>query len=261
MTDKHSIGELMRCGSTALVAVTYGTDGQLTQKIISGPEIASECISEEGLYILYRKRGIQIATVCERRSCSIAQICRCSAPGQNIHTNLDTRTQSGDIPSKDTIRKSLYERIVSWLRLYQAAHEIRSSELCFLVYPRTLSWGSIFDNDAFQFDHDLEEHYSSIRDHATTQQVAKESPSQVIEFISDAWRQFVENSDYCSEKAMRTPRRGSNEYHIVDRDIASGSSGGAKTGESRSEGDERSAPVIIPPRDMRVGRSLEEEEE
>ncbi|KAI0526344.1 hypothetical protein F5B22DRAFT_154190 [Xylaria bambusicola] len=258
MTNTLSIGELIWCRSTTIVGVIYGTDGQLTQNVISGPKVASDSISEEGVYILHGKRGLQIAAACERRTCDITQICRCAVPGQNRDTNFEAGRQAENISPQTITDKGLYKRIVSWLRLYKAAYQIRCSKLCFLAYPRTLSWDSILGSEAFHFDHDLEEHYSSIRGSTAPPRVVEENPQEaVIDSIADTWSEFLASGEYCSEKAMKTSRRESSEWQIIGRDIASDSSDDAESGENPSEGEERPAPVITPPKNMNVGRGLE----
>ncbi|KAI0911933.1 hypothetical protein F4823DRAFT_560503 [Ustulina deusta] len=216
MSNKPSAWEIVQCGPITLVSATYGTVGQLHQNVISGPKLAFNCLPEEGLYILYGNRGLQIASACDRRKCYITQVCRCAEQQRHIHANINStiETRTVNKSTLDTVSRYWKGYVLTWLHLYQAAEEIRSCRLCFLAHPRTLSWGNIFDNLTFHFDYELDEYYASIHSYVcpahkpqSVHKGVKQCPQGVIEFIYDAWRDFLDCGDYSLKPAM-TPGRG-----------------------------------------------------
>jgi hypothetical protein len=86
MSHKLAIWETMRCRPITLVSATHGPDGQLHQEVIAGPRLAlNSGLPEEGLYILYHNRGLQIAsTACDQRRCGITQVCRVSKSSESF---------------------------------------------------------------------------------------------------------------------------------------------------------------------------------
>ncbi|KAI3336563.1 hypothetical protein HD806DRAFT_9962 [Xylariaceae sp. AK1471] len=204
MSHKLPIWETMRRRPITLVSATYGPDGQLHQDIISGPKLAFPCLPEEGLYILYRNRGLQIASAaCDRRRCYITQVCRCTEEQQqqHIHTNTNTRTQQHG--------RGCGYAALAWLHLYEAAETTRSLRLCFLAHPCTLSWDNVLGNVAFHFDSELEEHYASTCTYKCPAPFhsngikggrgmkGKECPpGLVVGFIRDVWKEFLDHGGH-----------------------------------------------------------------
>ncbi|KAI1420568.1 hypothetical protein F5Y12DRAFT_719388 [Xylaria sp. FL1777] len=233
MSNKLSAWEIMRCESITVVSVTYGTGGQLQQNVISGPKLSFNCLPEEGLYILYRNRGLQIASACDRRKCYTTQVCCCTEQ-RHVHANMKStaETRSENKSMQDIINQYWKGCVVARIHLHQAAEEIRSCRLCFLAHPRTLSWDNIFDNLTFHFDDELEEHYASIHSYGcpahnslSVDRGAKDCPPGVLEVIYDAWRDFLDSGDYRVKPGMIQVARGSaknnenDNNHTTDRDM------------------------------------------
>ncbi|TGJ87385.1 hypothetical protein E0Z10_g1382 [Xylaria hypoxylon] len=229
MSNKAPVWEIMRRRPTTLVSVTYGTDGQLHQNVISGPKLAFLCLFEEGLYILHGNRGLQIASTCDRRKCYITQVCHCAEQQQCIYANINTtiaETRKEHNHTQQLVRRYGQGCVLSRLHLYEAADEIRSLRLCFLAHPRTLSWGSVFDSFAFHFDSELEEHYASIRSYAfpahtwqTPGKGVKECPQGFIELIKDTWKEFLDCGGHSFKPAIPLPEREDNKRHTNDKDV------------------------------------------
>jgi hypothetical protein len=85
---------------------------------------------------------------------------------------------------------------LAWLHLYEAAETIRSLGLCFLAYPRALSWDDLFGEVGYHFDSDLEEHYAVKCTYKCLFKGAARGkacpPDLVLGFIRDVWRDFLE---------------------------------------------------------------------
>ncbi|KAJ2989106.1 hypothetical protein NUW58_g3637 [Xylaria curta] len=232
MSYKSSIWQAMRYLPVTLVSATYGTDGQLRQNIISGPELAPLSLPEEGLYICEfssRNRGLQIASARDQRKCYLTQVCRCTEQQQCMHGHATTPTANLMAEQQSTrhaSRGSGKDRMLAWLNLYQAVDKIRSLRICFLTQPRTLSWNNVFENLAFRFDSDLEEHYTSSHSYKYpapipqyTDNGAKECPWGFISFVRDAWRAFLGCEDYdvnpvamCSEREDECCAKGTGKF-------------------------------------------------
>ncbi|KAI0542394.1 hypothetical protein GGR58DRAFT_510384 [Xylaria digitata] len=228
--NKLPVWETMRCRPVTLVSVTYGTDGQLQQHVISGPKLAFFCPYEEGFYLLYRNRGLQIASTCDRRKCCITQVCHCAEQHQCTHANINTitttKTENKQSPTQQLAPDYRQGCLLAWLRLYEAADEIRSLRLCFLAHPRTLSWDNVFDNLAFHFDSELEEHYASTRSYmypAHTRRPfdkgVKECPRGFIDFVKDTWREFLDCGNHNFKPVMTLLGWGDEEIRTDDTDM------------------------------------------
>ncbi|KAI0458356.1 hypothetical protein F5B21DRAFT_500614 [Xylaria acuta] len=256
MSYKPSILETMRRGPITLVSATYGTSGQLHQNVISGPKLTVLCLPEEGLYVLCRNRGLQIASACDRRKCYITQVCRCTEQQHPIHehmtavaANAGTQEQSVEHLAK----KFMQDRALAWLNLYEAADEIRSLRLCFLAHPRTLSWDSVFDDLAFHFDSELEEHYASTHSYrCASRRVGKgvrECPRDLLDFVRNVWQEFLDRGDYDFRPvttAFPGRRREDDDDDDDDEDSADGEDA-AYDGDvdDMSEWDDADAPIHL----------------
>ena len=314
----------MRCRRVTLIAATYGsTNGELETRIIAGRDPASssapashlsDCLSEEGVYVIYRNRCLQIASPCEKRKCFVLHICRCAASMGSGNSNTNTHANPY-IPNefmKEVTSKGLRSRVHAWLHFPEAANAIRSSSMCFLAYPRALSRDSagISDNSSFHFDSALDYHYSSVGSvHSYTSPppnptpplapapltptpttIANEQdekrtavcPPGLIELISETWRDFVESGDYRptptppSTEPLSAPRRRDSIALIIEREmdtfleitipnptaavrttgVVEDPSPSPDEGDGEGGGEEPPAPVIIPPKNMRIGRGL-----
>ncbi|KAI0431507.1 hypothetical protein F5Y09DRAFT_340633 [Xylaria sp. FL1042] len=212
MSNEASAWDPTGCGPITILSVTYDIDGQLYQNVISGPELETDCLLEEGVYVLCQNRGIQIASFCDRRMCDVSKICYC-AEREDHQANLDSSDESR---SEDT-RKKMEKTLRKWLHLDEAAVEVTVKGLCFLAHPRTLSWDNMFDNTTFHFDHEREEYRTSknlyarsTEDLFAVKENVEECPDGVIEFIYDQWRYFLQRGGYSLEPAKATPsERGS----------------------------------------------------
>ncbi|KAI1304304.1 hypothetical protein F5Y03DRAFT_174896 [Xylaria venustula] len=211
MSSKLSTWEFMQYGPSTLVSATYGGGRQLHQNVISGPKLAIDCLPEEGVYILYRNRGIQVASACDMRKCSTTQICRCAEQQYGLYENanntMEPRAEGSS--TEDVLSGSLKARVQSWLHLHKAAKAVRAHGLCFLAHPRTLSWDAAFDNLTFRFDYELQEIKDSTcpaDDLSSCAKGVKECPRRVIELMCDAWRDFVDGGDYAIQPASTSPR-------------------------------------------------------
>ncbi|KAI0389398.1 hypothetical protein F5Y17DRAFT_124613 [Xylariaceae sp. FL0594] len=167
-----------------LVLATYGVDNELHHTVISGPDLAAPCPSEEGLYILCRDRGLQLAAAeCEQRRCSIRQTCFCTVPqiclkedfcrvdtdDDKAQTNkIQPTGKQANVSCMATYRRTKgTDRGRHWwwdryhapasLHLYEAVEHARLRRLCLLAHPRTLTLCKILGCAAFCFDDELEE--------------------------------------------------------------------------------------------------------
>ncbi|KAI0976036.1 hypothetical protein F4678DRAFT_482312 [Xylaria arbuscula] len=210
MSNKLSTWEFMRYGPSTLVSATYGGSGQLHQNIISGPKLAFDCLPEEGIYILYRNRGIQIASAfCDRRKCSTTHICYCSEQQQCLYGNTNSTVEPGaeGTSTQDVVNGRLKARVRAWLHLPEAAKAVRAHGLCFLAYPRTISWDNVFEELTFDFDSASIKGYEYPADNLSAcSKGAKECPKRVMELISDAWRDFLDSGDYGIKPTITSPR-------------------------------------------------------
>ncbi|TRX92430.1 hypothetical protein FHL15_006597 [Xylaria flabelliformis] len=217
----------MRRGPVTLVSAIYSTDGQLHQNVISGPKPALLSLPEEGLYILHWNRGLQVASACDQRKCYMAQLCRCTEEQHNVHehisivaTNSGTKEQTANQLAKRFIRN----RALARLNFYEIADEIRSLRLCFLAHPRTLSWDNVFENFAFHFDSELEQHYASTSNYKraplSINRSVKENPQGLLGFVRDAWQEFLGRGDHDSRQTTAFPERGDDEVTEDGEDLA-----------------------------------------
>lgn len=238
--------EVMYENPVTLVSVTYGADDQLHQNVISGPNLAVPCPSEEGLYILYQDRGLQIAAAeCDQRRCSNRHVCHCTEQQHQCiggkaasYTQTDdenpkyekqpTQTRTGAYYTTNRKDRRDQYRAPAWLHLYEAAEHIRSSRLCFLAHPRTLTRYKLFGSLAFYFNTELEEHDISTRTHRClplpqrnnnrTEYLRclaglgggptkdnnnnnKPCPPDLLEFIRDSWTEFLDCGGYESRES------------------------------------------------------------
>ncbi|KAH8156844.1 hypothetical protein CIB48_g11404 [Xylaria polymorpha] len=247
MSYRPFILETMRRGSITLVSATYGTEGHLHQNVISGPKITFPCLPEEGLYILCRNRGLQIASACDRRKCYITQVCRCAEQERPEHGHLTTLAMNARTEEQSAgylTKRFVQDRALAWLNFYQAADEIRRLKLSSLAHPRTLSWENLFDNLAFHFDSELEEHYASTYSYRCAPRPvdkgAKECPRGLLSFIRTAWQEFVDRGDYDFRPATAFPEREDDEHSEDDEDPAYHGDG-----DDMSEWDDADAPIHI----------------
>ncbi|KAI0115811.1 hypothetical protein GGR51DRAFT_575624 [Nemania sp. FL0031] len=231
MIYKSDMWEAIRCRPITLISATFSsTDGELHQNVISGPKPASSCLPEEGLYILHGNRGLQIASVCDLRKCYRTQVCHCAEQQQQQHLQTDRTTASANTRKKRESTRG-FARVVreryalSWLDFYKAAEVIRSLRFCFLAHPRTLSWDEVFGTQAFYFDSDLEEHYTSTRSYECIKPASrvineglKEYPGGLIDCIGDAWREFLEYGGYDFRPVTPLPERTRSEEEEVEED-------------------------------------------
>ncbi|KAI1354561.1 hypothetical protein F5Y01DRAFT_330022 [Xylaria sp. FL0043] len=194
--SEPSAWDILRSGPITLLSVTMDIDGQLYHNVISGPKLGFESLLEEGVYILCRNRGLQIASSCCRRKCYVTQVCHCAEHVEGtINSSIESRGENTGKTWDKTVR--------NWLHFRQAAQAIVAQRLCFLASPRTLSLNKIFDDLSFHFDSEIEEYYASMKRYASSaldllsvEQSAKECPQGVIELVSDAWRDYIESGDY-----------------------------------------------------------------
>lgn len=167
---------MQRCPIT-LVSATYDADGQLRQKVISGPKLAPSCLPDEGIYLICRDRGLQIASACDRRRCYITQMCDCAGKQEQqeeyTYTNKTTTSPATIARTNTETEKGCVQGFpegsgqdyaLSRLYFYEAADATRSLRLCFLAHPRPLSLSrdDVFDGVVFDFDSGLDEQYSAL---------------------------------------------------------------------------------------------------
>ncbi|KAI0554952.1 hypothetical protein F4679DRAFT_579296 [Xylaria curta] len=227
MYRQPSVLETIRRGPVTLVSVTYGTDGQLHPNIISGPEPALLCLPEEGFYILYQNRGLQIASACDQRKCYMAQVCRCMEQQHAVHKHMTTiamSTGTEEQSAKHLAKRLIQDSALAWLNFHEVADEIRSLKLCFLAHPRTLSWDSPFGNFAFYFDSELEEHYAWAHNYRcappSINRGGKECSQGLLGFIGNAWQEFLNRGDYGFKNAAAFQELEDAEYTEEDEDHA-----------------------------------------
>ncbi|KAI8635028.1 hypothetical protein F5Y19DRAFT_133820 [Xylariaceae sp. FL1651] len=207
MSHQRSICKALRRRPITLVSTTYDANGQLHQNVIFGPTPALYSLPEEGLYLLYCNRGLQIASApCDRRKCNITQICYC-AEHQHVNRHTKTSATSAERQQVKYLRNiRCHDCILAWLYLYDAAEQIRLLRLCFLNHPRTLTWSNLLGNVAFHYDSELEGYYASTRTYgypaSVKSRTVKECPPGLMGFLQDIWEEFLDRRTYSYQPVM-----------------------------------------------------------
>ncbi|GAP86498.1 hypothetical protein SAMD00023353_1900790 [Rosellinia necatrix] len=178
---------------TTLISAAYGADGSLQENVIAGPTPPSACLPDEGVYILFRSRALQIAAPCNRRKCNRTQVCRC--PGQHA-ADADDTTPRTDVRQVMMPALSRY-RFRMHFRFREAVAEIRRLQLCFLARPRALSRsgsGGASPSDGlalFHFDGEL------ARCAETPWSIANVGAEErLVSAAQDTWADFLGRGDH-----------------------------------------------------------------
>ncbi|KAJ8121724.1 hypothetical protein ONZ43_g1899 [Nemania bipapillata] len=200
----------MRYQLSTLVLVTYGVDGRPHHKILSGRKPDFLSLPEEGLYVLFRNRGLQIASACEEPKCFVTQVCHCKDHYQHMDAGVaamaaginDNLTKINQDCIQDLGRRFGKACVLAWFRIRNVAHEIRTQGLCSLAHPQILSSDSPFGGGSFSFDSDIRRHYGM--EHSYTSMTPAswaadkgkdDYPRRMIDFIAEAWMAFVEDKN------------------------------------------------------------------
>ncbi|KAI1074090.1 hypothetical protein F5B20DRAFT_586620 [Whalleya microplaca] len=182
-------------GSVTLTAVTYAVDGQLHHTVISGKKTYSPSLPDEGIYIIYQDRALQIAAPsCDRRQCNQSHICYCSdSLITRNHIGCYVKQKSGFPP-----RKPCWDCLVNWLRLYEAAGRADALGMKFLQFPRTLSWAAFPGLAGFYYDTDLDgpRVRSMHNGRHTASANAHSRQSLAFQWIQDTWTEFLRRGTY-----------------------------------------------------------------
>ncbi|KAI1268615.1 hypothetical protein F5Y18DRAFT_236389 [Xylariaceae sp. FL1019] len=191
---QYAICKSTRNRPVTLISTIQDPDGQMRQNVLCGPEPAiSPYFEEEGIYILYKSRALQIAAApCDQRRCNMTCVCTCAAVGSNIHLRSNDQHQHIPKPPKGCTA----ECMASWLHLYEAVEQTRSLEFCFLAHPRSLTWDDSPGNTTFTYDSEVEDLYTATKAWRYTWPCTKKSsrrdPCKVMLGIQESWKQFLE---------------------------------------------------------------------
>ncbi|KAI1384425.1 uncharacterized protein F4822DRAFT_363378 [Hypoxylon trugodes] len=166
MTSRHSVVACKAIPSrpATIVAVSYDVNNQLRSSIIAGSSsryaATSPDLPDEGIYIIYQTRALQIAAPpCDKRKCSTSHLCRCDTPQFAAKSARLGRRASGFKKRGIAwpVWKPCQDCLFNWLRLYPAAEAANRLDMQCLQHPRTLTWSSVDGNYAFFYDAELEE--------------------------------------------------------------------------------------------------------
>ncbi|KAI1489881.1 hypothetical protein F5X96DRAFT_638699 [Biscogniauxia mediterranea] len=261
--DSISCKTVPSCSAT-VVAVTYTANNQLQSTIVTGPTPSTPfSFPNEGVYILYRSRALQIAGhPCDHRHCNFRQICLCDA----------------DRSSNIIIEQSL-------------------SQLSRQTGPLTRA--SSFGYYAFRYDTDLEENCALFSFDLSISLKASKVGSQLwLGYMVDGWRAFLNRGGYkpdcfstlipdsgddsgydsasdadwddcdiaLGDRDSEDGEEESDDFDLID-DLIEEEFPHLRKTYSRNRGHESSiedvdicydapVPVIIPPKKMVVGRAL-----
>ncbi|KAI0166390.1 hypothetical protein GGR57DRAFT_510096 [Xylariaceae sp. FL1272] len=190
---QYAICKSTRNRPVTLISTIQDPNGQMRQTVLGGPKpTLSPYFEEEGIYILYKNRALQIAAApCDQRRCNMTCVCTCAAVGSKI--NLTSNNQSQHIPNPP--KGCTTECMASWLHLYEAVEQTRSLEFCFLAHPRSLTWDDSLDDTTFTYDSEVEDLYTATKTWRYTWSCTKKSrrdPCKVMLRIQESWKQFLE---------------------------------------------------------------------
>ncbi|KAI0849341.1 hypothetical protein F5Y00DRAFT_261479 [Daldinia vernicosa] len=194
--------------SVAVVVASHGSDGQLQTTIISGinqqPGLDLD-VPDEGVYIIYQDRAIQIAAPpCDQRKCNASNICRCDITQFSVKNSLPSRHNIKRRIVAWPVWKPCLSCLVNWLRLYQAAEAANRHNLQFLRHPRTLTWTDLHGHQAFHYDAELEERSIKSNYNGTFNRPINPKsscPPRVFEWMKDTWGEFVD-SGCCKPRSI-----------------------------------------------------------
>ncbi|KAI1643402.1 uncharacterized protein F4817DRAFT_254428 [Daldinia loculata] len=196
--------------SVAVVVASYGSDGQLRTTIISGISQQRSLdldVPDEGVYIIYQDRAIQIAAPpCDKRKCNASHICRCDTPQFSVKGSLFSRHSIKRRVVAWPVWKPCLCCLLNWLRLYQAAEAVNRHNLQFLRHPRTLTWTSLYGHQAFHYDAELEERSVRSNYNGTSNRPTNPKsycPPRVFEWMKETWSEFVD-SGCCKPRSITT---------------------------------------------------------
>ncbi|OTB17687.1 hypothetical protein K445DRAFT_20157 [Daldinia sp. EC12] len=194
--------------SVVVVAASYGNDGQLRNVIISGNDQQRYLdldFPDEGVYVVYQDRAIQVAApLCDKRKCYISHICSCDIPQFSINKSPHTRHSMKQRVVAWPVWKPCQCCLLNWLRLYQAAEAVNRLKLQFLRHPKTLTRTSLYDQQAFFYDTDIEERSIRSNSNGTFNRPTKlggRCPPRVFEWMKDTWNEFVD-SGCCKPRSI-----------------------------------------------------------
>ncbi|KAI0122637.1 hypothetical protein F4814DRAFT_446577 [Daldinia grandis] len=292
--------------SVVVVASSHGSDGQLQTTVISGTNQQSGLdldIPDEGVYIIYQDRAIQIAAPpCERRKCNVSGICRCDIPQFSVKRSFFSRQSIQRRIVSWPVWKPCLSCLRKWLRLYQATEAANRLNLQFLRYPRTLTRTSLYDHQGFHYDDELEERSVPSTYNGTSNKPISPKlicPPRIFEWMKETWSEFLDSGCYKrrsittlpdnNDKSRFPKEQDSSEtdsdwddldippvrsstpdkteiedYDLIDDLIETefpklqkGPTTISKVDSSPDEESDNPAPVVIPPKNMTMGRDLQ----
>ncbi|KAI1213415.1 uncharacterized protein F4807DRAFT_410994 [Annulohypoxylon truncatum] len=209
MTSKHSIVACVGVSSRPItvVATSYAVDGQLRNKVIAGKKRSYNVdFPDEGVFVIYRNRALQIAAPpCDQRKCNISQICRCHNPRLSTQGALLHHHASKGGAVRWPTWKPCSHCLFNWLHLYQATEAANKFNMKYLQHPRSLTLATLHGEEAFYYDGEIEEQHVRSESNGNTGRSTNlkySCPSNVFEWMTDAWNEFRECS--CCNSASIT---------------------------------------------------------
>ncbi|KAI1505398.1 hypothetical protein F5X99DRAFT_404881 [Biscogniauxia marginata] len=187
--------------SATVVVVTYDANVQLQNTIITGPRPSfSYSLPGEGVYILYRNRGIQVAgPSCDRRGCNCCQICWCDAG----HFPSSIIKQPPSQPGRN--KRPCHDCLVNWMHLYEAAEIGYMAGMSLFAVPRTLTWARLFGNQAFYYDADLEENCTLFSyEFPISSKTSRACSPHLFGSMVDGWKDFLSRGSYKPGRSIIT---------------------------------------------------------
>ncbi|KAI1375769.1 hypothetical protein F4677DRAFT_100365 [Hypoxylon crocopeplum] len=200
----------------AVVATSYDVDGQLRDTVVSGSNSKFHPLSyelrDEGVYILYQDRALQIAAPpCDQRKCNISHICHCDTCPVFTPSCLPARHDLKQIVAAWPMWKPCQDCLSNWLRLYQATEAAHKLGMQFLENPKTLTWATLQGHQTFHYDSELEEQpIRSNNNGACIGSTSSKSccPHWLFEWMKDGWCDFVRSRCCIPGSIMALPDDG-----------------------------------------------------
>ncbi|KAI1412966.1 hypothetical protein F5Y13DRAFT_162208 [Hypoxylon sp. FL1857] len=200
-----------------IIATYYGADGQLRNDIISSnskQRLSNPDLPDEGIFILYKNRGLQIAAPpCDQRRCATSELCRCDNPQVSTQDHLACRQNQNRRRVHWPKWKPCRECLFNWLRLYPATEAANRLGMKCLKHPRTLTLMDPNDQQTFSYDSDVEDDICSNRNGTAIGSVYGKAscPAHLFGWMSDSWNDFI-NCGCCKTGSITALSDNEDEY-------------------------------------------------
>ncbi|ORY69892.1 uncharacterized protein BCR38DRAFT_420346 [Pseudomassariella vexata] len=195
----------------AVMAAVYSSDQGLAKiNIVGHPVDTYPNILEEGIYIFYGDRALQVAaTPCDRKTClRYSRYSVCSCQSNYFHSEQFHQSKiRGDsfIQGREQV-EPCRDCLFDWLNLHDIARAAKNLYLQLLHAPRTLSWTTQPGELEMLYEGEIQgisdDHFSG----------AVEFPPHFIEWMQIAWFEFLNQGCRRSSKGPSTTSSSSGTY-------------------------------------------------